>query len=567
MRFGRGKAGATILAIGTITILAACSSSSSSSGAAPSTGSVKTGGSLTFAMDEDLAGFNINQADDNEFVLQEVMDQVWPQTFIIPPSLDPTLDPDYVTSATLSSTSPQTVVYKINPKATWSDGVPINAADFVYNWESQSGDPKYTDVGKKAYIPASTSGYNQIKSVTGSNNGKTVTVVFSSPYSDWKALFTDLIPAHIAEKVGFNSGFQNFGAAVKVSGGPYEIQSYTQGEDLVEVRNPHWWGTPGKLSKIVFRFITDDSQIPPAISNNEVQLTNPALASVAFDDAVKGITNTTTDVIPGLEFQHIDFNEANYYLAQVKIRQAIADGTNRAQMVQRIVAPLTTKIPPLGNRMFMPNQSEFQNTSGSNGNFSVSAAKALLQSSGMTMGSDGYFHPSAGPEAGKDLSFNISTTSGVPVRAEIEQLFQADMKAIGVKLNIQNYAAATLFGTVGPKSEYDMIEFAWVSTPFASGNQPIYCSYTNTAVCGENWNHYANKTVDSLFVKALATLNPTAAAAIYNQIDTILWQDMVTLPLFQQPQLYTWSNTYGNISPNASNVGIPWNAQKWGLKA
>jgi ABC-type transport system substrate-binding protein len=153
------------------------------------------------------------------------------------------------------------------------------------------------------------------------------------------------------------------------------------------------------------------------------------------------------------------------------------------------------------------------------------------------------------------------------VRAEIEQLFQADMKAIGVKVNIQNYAAATLFGTVGPKSEYDMIEFAWVSSPFASGNQPLYCSYTNAAVCGENWNHYANKTVDSLFVKALATLNPTAAAAIYNQIDSILWQDMVTLPLFQQPQLYTWSNTYGNISPNASSVGIPWNAQKWGLKA
>ena len=185
----------------------------------------------------------------------------------------------------------------------------------------------------------------------------------------------------------------------------------------------------------------------------------------------------------------------------------------------------------------------------------------------MTMGSDGYFHPNFGPEKGQDLTLSISTTSGVPVRAEIEQLFQADMKAIGIKINIQNYNANTLFGTVGPKSEFQIIEFAWVSTPFASGNQAIYCSYTNAAVCGENWDHYANSQVDSLFNQAISTTNEHDAAVLYNQIDTILWKDMVTLPLFEQPDLYSWTSSYGNIIPNPSSVGVPWNAQVWGMKA
>ena len=136
----------------------------------------------------------------------------------------------------------------------------------------------------------------------------------------------------------------------------------------------------------------------------------------------------------------------------------------------------------------------------------------------MTMGSDGYFHPSSGPQAGKDLTFSISTTSGEPVRAEIEQLFQSYMKNIGIKINIQNYSPNTLFGTVGPKSEYDIIEFAWVATPFASGNQPIYCSYTNANLCGENWNHYANPQVDALFTQAASTLDPAKAASLYNQV-------------------------------------------------
>jgi len=547
---------------------AACSSSSATSTPSTSaTSSVKSGGTLTYALDEDVDGFNVNYANDDEEVLREIIENVWPQVFVPTPNLKLELNTNYVTSATVTSTSPQTVVYQINPKATWSDGVPITAADFIYNWEAQSGNPKYKDVGGAVYLPTNTAGYDQIKSVTGSHGGKTVTVVFSKPFGDWQVLFSDLVPAHIAEKVGFNNGFQTFGASVKVSGGPYEIQSYTQGEDLVEVPNPTWWGKKPSLSKVVFRFILDDSQIPAAIENGEVQLAEPALASLSFKDVVDSIPNTTTQVIAGLEFQHIDFNQANPYLALSDVRHAIADGTNRAELVQRIVAPLTSSIAPLENRIWMPIQPQYENTSGSYGDYSTTEAKSLLEAAGFKLGSDGYFQPDFGPEKGKDFTLTISTTSGVAVRSEIEQLFQADMKAIGIKIVIQNYSANTLFGTVGPKGEFDLIEFAWVQTPFASSSLSIYCSYTDASMCGENWDHYSDPQVDTLYSEALTTINPTAAARLYNDIDALLWKDMATLPLFEQPDLYTWSTSYGNVEPNPSSYNITWNAADWGLKA
>src|SRR5206468_3489742 len=121
-------------------ILAACGGSSGTTSTSPS-GAVKSGGSLTFALDEDVAGFNI--------------------------------------------------------------------------------------------LPATTAGYSQIQSVTSSDNGKTATVVFAKPFGDWQGLFVSMVPAHIAKKVGFNDGFQTFGPAVQVSGGPYMIQSYSKGENLV----------------------------------------------------------------------------------------------------------------------------------------------------------------------------------------------------------------------------------------------------------------------------------------------------------------------------------------------
>lgn len=562
--------GGLALALAGMTALAACSSSGSSSStpsSSSSAASVKSGGTFTYALDQDMAGFNILNLNDDEFVLQEVLNQVWPQVYITTNTLNEQLDTNYVTSAKVTSSNPQTVVYQINPKATWSDGVPFNAQDFIYNWQAQSGNPKFTDVGGKAFEPATTAGYSLIKSVTSSNGGKTATVVFSSPFGDWKSLFGPMIPAHIAEKVGFNNGFQTFNAAVKVSGGPFEIQSYTQGQDIVEVRNSKWWGTPAPLDKLVFRIFADDNQIPPALQNSEVNGANPAQASLQFKDAIASVPNLTTSIIPGLEFQHMDFNQANPYLAKLDVRQAIAYGTNRADMVNRIVGPITASVKPLNNRIFMPNQPQYTDTSGGLGDFDPAKAKQLLQASGMTMGSDGYFHPSSGPEAGKDLTFSISTTSGEPVRSEIEQLFQSYMKNVGIKINIQNYSPNTLFGTVGPKSEFDIIEFAWVSTPFPSGNISIYCSYTNSNLCGQNWDHYANPQLDKLLNQAAGTLDPTAAASLYNQADALLWKDMVTLPLFQQPQLYTWNSTYGNVLPNPSNNGLTWNAQTWGLKA
>jgi glutathione transport system substrate-binding protein len=565
-----GAAAAVVLA------LAACggggggnnNSSSSTPSNSTTTSAVKQGGTLTFALDEDLAGFNVLNADSDEFVLAEVLDQVWPSVYIVQPNLKPVLDTDVVTSAKLTKKSPQTIVYQINPKAKWSDGVPINADDFIYNWQSQSGDPKYKDVGGKPFEPASTSGYNQIKSVTGSNGGKTVTVVYSKPYGDWKALFSPMIPAHIAQKVGFNDGFSAFGAAEKVSGGPFTIKSYSKGSDLVEVPNPKFWGMDkAKLSKLVFRFILDDSQQAPAVQNGEVNMVNPALPGLDFYDSVNSIGGFKVSVDPGLEFQHMDFNEANPYLAKVQIRRAIAWGTDRAQIAGRTGGEISKGLGALNNRIYMTTQPEFKDVSGVYSKFDPALAKKTLQQAGMKMGSDGYFHPNFGPEKGKDFSLNISTTTGVPVRSDIEQLFKAQMKSIGVKINIVNYTADKLFGTIGPKSEFDIIEFAWVSSPFASGNQGIYCSYTNTAECGENWDHYADPQVDKLFDQALSTLSPEVAAVDYNKIDGLLWKDMATLPLFQQPQLYGWSTKFQNVVPNTSSIGIPWNANEWGVKA
>ena len=547
--------------------------------------SSSSGGTATMALDENLAGFNINTSAAAEYVLQEILNVVWPQAFIITNKLQPVLNTQLMQSASVTSSSPQTVVYKLNPKAVWSDGTPITADDFIYNWQAQSGNPAYTDVGGQPYDAASTSGYNQVQSVVGSApsggaacdpgttadrnvglcpNGRTITMTFKPSFADWRSLFSGsgVVPAHIARTVGWNTGFA--GPAQVVSGSWYKIQSYTPDQSVVLVRNPTYWGTPGKLNKIVFQFFSDDSQLVPALQNKEINIFNPATVSLSITQTANQVPNTTKATLPGLEFEHLDFNQADPYLAKVQVRDAIAHGTNRQSIITRTVGEISKGITPLGSRMLVSTQKGYKGTSYA---YSVSQATNLMKAAGFKKGSDGYFQPNYGPQSGKDLTFTIQSTSGNPIRSQTEELFQAQMKAIGIKINIQNYDANTFFGTNLPNGTFQIAEFAWVTTPFVSGNQPIYCSYTNTTNCGENWNHAANSQVDKDMASGSSAPSQSQEISDYNKADSVLWTNMVTLPLYQKPQFWAWSNNLKGVIPNTSSVGVTWNAEDWSLSS
>ena len=535
------------------------------------------------ALDETLAGFNINTSAASEFVLQEIMNMVWPQAFIVNNKLQPVLNNQLLESASVTGDSPQTVVYKINPKAVWSDGTPITADDFIYNWQAQSGNPAYTDVGNQPYDDATTAGYNQIESVVGSApsggaacdpgsaadrnaglcpNGRTVTVTFKPSFADWRSIYTNIVPAHIARTVGWNTGFA--GPAQAISGSWYTITSYNAGQSLVLTRNPSYWGTPGKLNKLVFQFFSDDSQLVPALQNKEINIFNPATVNLSIVQTANQVPNTTKATLPGLEYEHFDFNQADPYLAKLQVREAIAHGVDRQSIITRTVGEIEKGITPLGSRMLVSTQKGYQ---GTNYAFSTSQAKNLMKEAGFKMASDGYFQPDYGPQNGKDLTFTIQSTSGNSVRSQTEELFQAQMKAIGIKINIQNYDANTFFGTNLPNGTFQIAEFAWVTTPFVSGNQPIFCSYTNTTNCASNYNHAANAHVDQLMAAGSSAPSQSQEISDYNKADAILWQNMVTLPLYQKPQFWAWSNNLKGVVPNTSSVGVTWNAEDWSLSS
>ena len=308
------------------------------------TGKVKPGGTMTFAIEKKLSGWNIADVSASSFDFQQVLAGVLPSAFVSIPDLGDRLNSDLLSSAEMTGVNPQAIVYTIKPEAVWSDGTPISADDFIYAWRTRNG------VDCPECKVASTAGYEQIKSVTGSDGGKTVTVVYKTPYVDWHQTFGNIYPAHIAARQGgLAASFAWFGEnRPDYSGGPYLISAYEPDRSITEVPNPRWYGaTKPQLDRLVFRIVTDQNQEVPALRNNEVQVIYPVGVNRDIVDQVRRIPDVQYSVGKGLKWEHLDLNVRNPLLRDRELRRAILMAVDRTEIIEKTVGQYAPDITPL----------------------------------------------------------------------------------------------------------------------------------------------------------------------------------------------------------------------------
>lgn len=512
-----------------------------------------TGGSeIIFAAEQEPTNLNWLTAADNAAWTQYIMSLVWPGA--IYGGVDGSLvqNEDLVTAIELVSEDPQVVEYTIHPDAVWSDGTPITADDFAFMWEAQS-DPE------SAYTPAGTNGYELITSVEGSDDGKTVTVTFSEPYADWGALFDYVFPRHAFEAagdgdaaVGWTEAFrpENLDVSEIVSGGPYTVESYEQGQSVVLVANDAYWGEPPATERLVFLFITDAAQQPAALANGEIHGGFPQ-AQLDLLQQVQNISSAEYEIGFGTFWEHLDFNLENPILAELEVRQAIALGLDRDEIVARIPGQFSDEVETLNNRVFFPGSPNYVDNSGDFGARDVEAAKAALESAGWTAGSDGIYE-----KDGQRLSLRVAWRDPNPRREQTAQLVQAQLKEVGIEITLAPQPDFTFLD----EGNFDIALFGWTGGLTLGSQRSLY-----TTGEGQNYAKYSNSEVDALLAQADVTLDADERADLYNQVDAILWQDLPTLPLFQNAEILMWANVVSGMQYNGYQ-GPTWNATTWTIQ-
>src|SRR5947207_5985625 len=150
---------------------------------------VAEGGTLHWPLNQIPPNLNYNEVDGTLVDTTHVVDATLPELFSFDAEAVPSINRNYLEAAELTARDPkQIVTYRVNPKATWSDGTPISEADFEAQWKANNG-------RSEGYKISSANGYEKIESVVKGADDRQVVVTFSQPYADWKSLFSPLYPA------------------------------------------------------------------------------------------------------------------------------------------------------------------------------------------------------------------------------------------------------------------------------------------------------------------------------------------------------------------------------------
>jgi peptide/nickel transport system substrate-binding protein len=509
---------------------------------------------LVFGQEQDIVGFNTNLTCCNQFWAGVQGVPVIRGAFITNNKLQNVKD--LVSSASATRT---TLSYTIRKDANWNWGgrkIPVTYKDFVYTWR-QIIDPKNDLVGRD--------GYDQITGYT--HKGlKQITFKWKKPYAAWQLLFGGVYPSQALAGQDFNKIWTNCicgNDGKPVSDGPFMLTNYTKGQGSTLRANPFWYGKKPGLKEIDFKIITDTNTEVQAMRGGEVDAINPTFGINLLP--LKTTPGVTYNQVPGLFQEHIDIQfgkQGQPLLRSPWMRKALMMGINRQAIIRTVYGDLAGNTTPLDSLVYYQSDAAYK-ADFHKWNFNPTKALALLKA-----------HCSGGPStvggsggtwtcSGYPAKFRYTWTASNATRTTQEAIVKAELKDIGIEIVDAPLAANVVFGPTGiPSSNYDLANFAWVTSPDPAGFVPTWG-------CGGESNYltYCNRAATRLMEQSDSELNPTKRAALFAKADALMANDVPSIPLYSRPNPLIWKSALVGMKNNASLTGFAWNAEDWHWKS
>ncbi|MFB0838520.1 ABC transporter family substrate-binding protein [Arthrobacter sp. FW306-05-C] len=331
----------------------------------------------------------------------------------------------------------QTITIKVNPKATYNDGTPIDVKAFKNTWNIL----KSPDAG---YDIVSSGAYEFVDSVEAGSNDKEVIVKTSRPVFPVDSLFFGLIHPAVNTPEIFNEGY-NGNLHPEWMAGPFKLDQYdTAAKTVTLVPNDKWWGQKPVLSNVTFRQLETSAQIA-AFKNGEIDAMNAN--TISLYKQVDGTKDT--DIRRGQRLFAGGLNLNAQRITDVNVRKAIFAAVDREALRKVRFNGLNWEEPSSGSMMLLPFSEYYQD------NYPVKetgpdAAKKVLTDAGYTANANGVME-----KDGKPAAFKISNFGDDPTTLAVAQTLQKQLQAGGMDVGIDQRASAD-FGKVLGSREFDL---------------------------------------------------------------------------------------------------------------
>jgi peptide/nickel transport system substrate-binding protein len=432
----------------------------------------------------------------------------------------------------------------------WSDGTPLTSADFIFTNEM---------IMDPANTVASTFPNDQLASIEAPDE-RTVVMTFEEPFVAWESTFWhSILPEHVLGPVFDAEGTidnADWNLAPTVGAGPYVFSEWESGSYVRFVRNENYWGDPPVLDEIFIRFVPDDASQINALVTGEGHLgTFFAYSDVpTLEDAGVKVYTVQSGYNEGW-YMYLG-EDGHPALQDVRVRQAIAMGFDRASLAENLLLGLTK-----------PAATYWDNTPWADPSiepwpYDPEAAAALLDDAGwVDSNGDG-----TRDKDGVELVLSYGTTTR-EVRQDTQAVAQQQLAEIGVGLDLLNYDSDLFFATDGPAAtgELDIMEWS-DTTDFPDPNISYWLISeipTEDYPVGLNWQKINDPDIDALFQLQATQVDPEARRETFYEISRMLFEKVYWLGIWQDPDLFGINENIVNVK--LSGVTPFYNIGEWDL--
>jgi peptide/nickel transport system substrate-binding protein len=407
------------------------------------------------------------------------------------------LEPELAVS--IQQPDQQTYAVELRPGVRFHDGRVLTAADVKYTYDSIL-DPSFQSPRRGALKP--------LRSVEQLGDLRLRFRLFA-PYAPFlEQLTIGIVPAGSARPATAN-------ALPAPGSGPFIIDSMAAGEIFSFRANRSYWQGAPRLDGVSVKVIPDAMVRVLEFKKGTVQF----LQNDIEPDVVPWLRHNTAAHIEahtGTTFQYIGMNLENPILKNRQVRQAIAQAIDRDGMIRHLLkggaTPATGLLSPI-NWAYEGDVARWP--------YNPEEAKRLLDRAG-------YPDPDGdGPLPRFTLSFK---TTNVDLRIRMAEAIQAQLKRVGIGLDIRAYEWGTFYSDI-KKGNFHLYSLAWVGVLDPDIYYQIFHS-SSVPPDGDNRGRYSNPELDRLLQEGRTVSHRGERKAIYRKVQQTVAEDLPYIPLW-----------------------------------
>ncbi len=256
------------------------------------------------------------------------------------------------------------------------------------------------------------------------------------------------------------------GAGYTWSGGPWIIDHWTKGVEVVLVPNENFWGAKPKLERVTFKIQADTAAEFESFQNREVAMIYPQPQPDVVEQIQAGLEDAESVVLartPATS-KRIWMNNASPPLDDVAVRQAIAYSIDRAAIVEQLFGAARRRAADADDEPAGPRR-----VRGHRGVLGLRARPRQGRRADDRVPAGRRTPTASGRRTVRRPTWSCKTTTGNARRELTEQILQDQLRDAGFDLTTDNQAAGDLFGQQLPAGEFQLALYAQVADVHHAG--------------------------------------------------------------------------------------------------